>query len=82
MNTTLSERYANIAAHAGPSPIGGWLKATLLRLVAARPATPRPRDPAREAAEVRSWAADVQRTDPRFAAELFAAADRHEAKGL
>ena len=32
-----------------------------------------------EAEELRSFAATVQRTDPEFARDLFAAADRHEA---
>jgi hypothetical protein len=34
--------------------------------------------PTQEAQEVRDMAYEVQRMDPRFAAELFAAADRHE----
>jgi hypothetical protein len=33
---------------------------------------------AQEAQAVREMAMEVQRTDPRFAADLFAAADRHE----
>jgi hypothetical protein len=33
---------------------------------------------AEEAQAVRDMAMEVQRTDPRFAADLFAAADRHE----
>ncbi len=81
-SATDTNRYANIAAHAGPSPLGAWLKTALLRLVPHSPKTPPPRDRVREAAEVRTWAASVQRTDPRFAADLFAAADRHEALGL
>jgi hypothetical protein len=32
-----------------------------------------------EAEELRSYAATLQRTDPEFARDLFAAADRHEA---
>jgi len=32
-----------------------------------------------QAEELRSFAATVQRTDPEFARDLFAAADRHEA---
>lgn len=35
-------------------------------------------DPAAEAAEVRAMAQALLRKDPRFAADLFAAADRHE----
>jgi hypothetical protein len=42
--------------------------------------TPRPpgRDPVREAAAVRALADSIRQTDPRFAADLCAAADRHE----
>jgi hypothetical protein len=39
---------------------------------------PRPHDRAREAARVRAFATTVRQTDPRFADDLFAAADRHE----
>jgi hypothetical protein len=35
-------------------------------------------DRASEAAEVRTYAQQVMHYDPRFAADLFAAADRHE----
>lgn len=77
-----AERYANIVVHAGPSPLGAWLKSTLVRLMSAFAKAPPPRDRVREAAELRTWAACVQRTDPRFAADLFAAADRHEIMGL
>lgn len=35
----------------------------------------------REAAEVRRFATEVSRTDPSFAADLFAAADRHVERG-
>ncbi|CAM8666813.1 hypothetical protein MCEMIEM13_02295 [Comamonadaceae bacterium] len=33
-----------------------------------------------EAEELRTFAASIQKTDPSFALELFAAADRHESK--
>lgn len=78
---TASDRYANIAVHAGPSPMGTWLTSALRRLVWGPAKTPPPRDRVREAAEVRTWATHVQRSDPRFADDLFAAADRHEAMG-
>jgi hypothetical protein len=77
-NEIQTDRYANIALHGGPSPIGAWLRASFLRLVSTAAKTPVPHDRVREAAELRTWAARVQRTDPRFAADLFAAADRHE----
>ena len=81
-NTTALNRHANLAAHSGPSPVGVWLKAALQRLMAGTPKIPAPRDPVREAAEVRAMAESVRGHDPRFAADLFAAADRHEAQGL
>jgi hypothetical protein len=40
--------------------------------------TPAPRYPSREAARVRAMAHRYESTDPRFASELYAAADRHE----
>ena len=80
--TSTETRYSNLAVHSGPSPLGAWLKAALARLMSRPAATPVPRDLAREAAEVRAWADTVRHTDPRFADDLFAAADRHEAQGL
>lgn len=49
-----------------------------LKSIGTSPVTTKVADPAREAAEVRTMAQALMRTDPRFAAELFAAADRHE----
>ena len=43
-----------------------------------RRAPPRVKNPVQEAQAVREMAWDLQRSDPRFAAELYAAADRHE----
>lgn len=40
--------------------------------------TPAPRYPTREAARVRALAHRYEGSDPRFASELYAAADRHE----
>lgn len=47
----------------------------------ARPAAKRKLSRAEEAASVREMAYSVQRTDPGFAADLFAAASRHESLG-
>lgn len=47
----------------------------------ARPAAKAKRSRAEEAASVREMAYSVQRTDPGFAADLFAAASRHESLG-
>ncbi len=80
-SATETNRYANIAAHAGPAPLGAWLIANLRRLISSPAKTQEARDRIREASEVRAWAASIQRTDPRFAADLFAAVDRHEALG-
>jgi len=46
-----------------------------------RPAATRTLSRAEEAASVRQMAYQVQRTDPGFAADLFAAASRHESLG-
>ena len=78
-----SHRYAAaLEAPARPSALAAWLLSTASRLVgrhaSAPPAVP---DRTREAAEVRNWAMTIERTDPRFAADLFAAADRHEREG-
>jgi hypothetical protein len=47
------------------------------RWLASRPATPH-QTRVQEAEAVREYAYSVQRSDPRFAADLYAAADRHE----
>lgn len=44
----------------------------------ARPKSPGARDVTAEANQVRDLALQVRRHDPRFADDLFAAADRHE----
>lgn len=55
--------------------IGEWVA----KLLKARPAdAPVMRYPAREAARVRELAHSFEFSDPRFASELYAAADRHE----
>ena len=73
----------DIVASAPPrTPRGariGDLIARLWLAVAPTPAAaPAPRTRVEEAAEVRELARRVQSGDPRFAADLFAAADRHE----
>ena len=73
-------RYANLVVHSGPSPLVGWLKAMLRRLLTDPKAAPRPRNRALEAAEARALAQAMRRTDPRSADDLMAAADRHEAE--
>lgn len=56
--------------------IGEWVGDLLTAL---RSSTPAQRYPAQEAAQVRALAHQFEASDPRFAAELYAAADRHEA---
>ena len=57
-----------------------WLAAAARRLVERRaaPVAPAPRDRAREAEEVRALAHTYRDTVPRFADDLYAAAERHE----
>lgn len=77
-STTELGRYAPLPGPIGPA-LADWLKRSLRRLVGHRqPAAEPVRDRAREAAEVRAWATKLQRSDPGFAADLLAAADRHE----
>lgn len=78
---TATERQVRIAERSRPSPIGSWLKAAWLHLTAPPAESPAPRDRTREAEKLRTWATQVRHTDPRFADDLFAAADRHEAVG-
>jgi hypothetical protein len=74
-----------VAPRVGPSfPRGSRYAAAvfvaLWRVLAAigRNAPPHPKTPEQEAQAVREMALEYQRRDPRFAAELMAAADRHE----
>jgi hypothetical protein len=74
--------FGNYAPRTGPSGLSALadrLKRSLQHLAGGAPSAPQPGcDRIREAAEVREWAMQWQRSDPGFAAELFAAADRHE----
>jgi len=76
---TATERLADIARRSGPSPIGRWAKAAWQQLAPASAKALPTRDRVREAAELRVWATYVERANPSFADDLFAAADRHEA---
>jgi hypothetical protein len=58
------------------APLGELFAAAIALLV--HPGTPAPRYPTREAARVRAMAHQYEGADPRFASELYAAADRHE----
>ena len=80
--TTAPNRPSSLALQGGPAHLYSWLQAALKRLMAGQASKPPRRDPVSEAAEVRTLAQEVRGTDPRFAADLFAAADRHEAQGL
>ncbi len=62
------------------SPIGSpSLLARLFQAIGSRPVAARSR--AEEAAEVRALATRVRCSDPGFANDLYAAADRHELSG-
>jgi hypothetical protein len=84
----MSTVHLQVAPRVGPVyPLGARLAATLFlaanRALAAlarffRPAPPRAKSPAEEAQAVREMALEYLRLDPRFAADLMAAADRHE----
>lgn len=74
-------RFPGFATPPGTSQVYAWLQA-MLRFLGTRPvAKPLARDGVREACKVRALAEKVRATDPRFAADLFAAADRHERLG-
>ena len=77
-STTASGYFDNIAASAGPSPLGTWLITALRRLMSPSAVTSGPSRREREAAELRVYAASIRATDPRQADDLFAVADRHE----
>lgn len=54
------------------------IRALLRHLIPPRLTPDTARDPIREAGEVRRMADTIRFSDPRFAADLYAAADRHE----
>jgi len=77
-STTARRYFDNIAASAGPSPLGTWLMTSFRHLMSRPATTPLPSQREREAAELRAYAQSIRGTDPRQADDLFAAADRHE----
>lgn len=58
-----------------------WAAGLFQAVVRAFGAAPKALTRAQEAAEVREMARQMQATDPGFAADLYAAADRHEISG-
>jgi len=72
---TLHIPQARLAPRAA-ARIGELFAAGLALLAHHEPAAPR--YPSREAARVRAMAHRYESADPRFASELYAAADRHE----
>ena len=81
----MSTIHLQVAPRVGPAnPRGSRLGAAVFIALwrgvnwLGRRAPPRVKSPAQEAQEVREMACGLQQADPRFAAELFAAADRHE----
>ncbi len=78
MTTTTVHPPSPVAEPRG-APIAAWLAAQLVlafRLITAHLAA-KPRNRTREAAKLRAYARQM-RDDPQFAADLMAAADRHE----
>ena len=81
----MSTIHLQVAPRVGPvNPRGSRLAAAMFIALwraierLGQRAPPRAKSPTQEAQEVRDMAWEYQRTDPRFAAELYAAADRHE----
>lgn len=84
----MSTIHLQVARPVGPAyPLGARIAATVylaashaLAVLAnlGRTVTPAAKNPAEEAQAVREMALEYQSIDPRFAAELLAAADRHE----
>lgn len=78
MTTTTVHIPSPVAVPRG-APVAAWLAAKLVvafRAITA-PVAVKPRSRTSEAAELRAYARQMC-DDPRFAADLFAAADRHE----
>lgn len=79
---TIATTYRHAPAHspnAAASGLWGSFRAVLTRLASPTAAAAgAARDPVREAASVRAMADAIRNSDPHFAADLYAAADRHE----
>jgi hypothetical protein len=77
MSTTISLQVPHTrTAPRIAAPLGELFAAAIALL--ARVGTPTRRSANREAARVRALAHEYEGADPRFASELYAAADRHE----
>jgi hypothetical protein len=85
--TTLKLHYTPHPGPANPrgaraaAAVFAWLLGSLDALIPRRPGAPGKHDAqtaAEEAQAVREMAWRIRESDPRFAADLFAAADRHE----
>ena len=84
----MSTIHLQVAPRVGPTyPLGARIGAAVYLAVShavaalahlGRTVTPAAKSPAEEAQAVREMAWEYQSIDPRFAAELLAAADRHE----
>ena len=80
--TTATRRLDSSVLTAGPSPLSAWLTAAWRRLMCRSASTRTQHDRVREMAEVRTLADSVRLSDPGFAEDLFAAADRYEHLGI
>lgn len=79
MNTIVTTYPGANGLRGRPDPkasLWGWIRNAVR--APASPAAALVRDPVREANEVRAMANTLRSSDPRFAADLYAAADRHE----
>lgn len=69
----------NVAPNSNVAPRAAvWLSSLAARVLGSLSPAVQKSDPAAEAARVRALAASYAEHDPRFADDLYAAADRHE----
>ncbi len=78
-NIATTYPHTTLTADSGAgSGLWGSMRAALQRIAARSEATLPVRDAVREAGAVRTMADSIRISDPHFAADLYAAADRHE----
>ena len=77
MNTIATTYHHALPSGGSESGLWGSVRAVMRRLTPAR--APAASNPTHEAAAVRAMADAIRVSDPHFAADLYAAADRHEA---
>jgi hypothetical protein len=75
-------RFACVVASARPPLLGTWLSGAFRRLMSGSEVTQTQSTRQREAAQVRAFAQSIRGTDRRYAEDLLAAADHHEALAM